>query len=124
MKEKIGIDTNSGDFLELDALFSNARENAVELELVDDNFTKLVVNSLPAKPARRDRKSLPFDLLGMILGLVMAYLYFDVSLLLSDIINLVPETIVLSPMHALAAFASVSVMSLFAWWVVEKGRTL
>ena len=122
MKEH--IDINSDDFLQLDALFSNARQEELSLGLDDDNFTKIVANSLPTKPVRRARKGLSFDLIAMMLGVVVAYFYFDVSSLIAGVVNLVPETIVLSPMHALTALGLVSVMSLLAWWVVEKGRAL
>lgn len=109
--------------LDLDALFSDARR--AQPELADENFTKIVANSLPAKPARRrEKKGLSFDLIGISLGLILAYFYFDVNRLVVNLLNLVPEAITLSPVHAIVAIGSVSVMSIAAWWAVENSRNL
>jgi len=131
MKEFLDINTTSevnealnspDEFLELDALFSKARQDRPVL--ADENFTKFVVNSLPSKATRRPERGFSFDIIGVCLGMILAYFYFDVSQLLSKLINIVPETITLSLMHAIVAIGSVTVMSVAAWWTVEKGRSL
>ena len=123
MKEILDTQLNGpDDFADLDALFSSARED--QPILVDQNFTKVVANSLPSRPVRREKRGLSFDLIGVTLGLILAYFYFDVSKMLSAAVNLIPETIVLSPVHALIAIGSVTVMSAIAWWTVENSRNL
>ncbi len=127
MKEKIDLDLNRlsmPDFgesdTELDALFSDAREG--QPALFDDNFTKVVANSLPTKPIRRRKGGISFDLIGAMIGLVLAYFLFDVSRVVSGVLSLVPETLTLSPVHILMALGFVSGMSVFAWWAVENSR--
>jgi len=111
------FDEAGGD---LDALFTSAREH--QPGLVDENFTKVVVNSLPARAVRRRKAGFSFDLIGAVIGLVLAYFLFDVRKVVGGVLNLIPETLVLSPVHMLVALAFVSGMSLLAWWVVENGR--
>jgi len=106
---------------ELDALFTNTRQD--EPVLFDDNFTKIVANSLPSGPITRRNPGLSFELIGGIVGLIFTYFLFDLNSVVVGLLNVIPETVTLSPMHALLALGMVSAMSLFAWWAVENNRS-
>ena len=115
-----GSGGNDGEHLDLDSLFASARSDQPDLR--DDNFTKIVSNSLPSKPVRRRSRGISFDVIGVAIGLYFAYLFFDVNRVISGLVNLIPESITLSPVHALIAVATVSLMSIAAWWTVENNR--
>jgi hypothetical protein len=120
MTEEIEFDTlNSSGFnpdMDIDALFASARSDAPVLE--DDNFTKIVTNSLPERPLRRQARGVSF----VVLGLFFAFQFFNVGRVVSGLVNLIPESITLSPLHALIGVLSVSIMSFAAWWTVENNR--
>ena len=116
------IDTFENDTL--DALFATARDT--QPNLMNDNFTKTLMNSLPTirRVVRKDtsKKGLSFDLLGAMIGLLMAYLFIDKTSLLSSFVGLMPETLVISPVVVLFAIGAVGLSSLVAWWAVEDSR--
>ena len=82
----------------LNDLFASARQ--MQPNLMDDNFTKLLMNSLPtiSLMARKEstKKGLSFDLIGAVIGLLMAYLFIDAGALYNSFINLMPESLVIS----------------------------
>ena len=109
---------------DIEALFANARQ--AQPNLMDDNFTKRLVNSLPkvSVTARKEspNKGFSFDLIGAFIGLLMAYLFIDKTSLLNLFAGLIPETLVISPLLIVGALVAVSVSSLVAWWAVEDNR--
>ncbi|RBP50870.1 hypothetical protein [Arenicella xantha] len=104
----------------LDALFSDARESAPNF--ASDNFTKMVLNSIPEEPVRRKASGVSFELIGVLVGLVIAYFMIDFNSLIRGFIAMMPHSITLSPMHMLIALGGISAMSVAAWWVVERSR--
>ena len=104
----------------LESLFSSARGSMPSLQ--SDNFTKVVLNSLPETPLRRKSASVSFELIGVLAGLIAAYFVIDFNALVRGFIAMVPNSITLSPLHMLIALGSISVMSVAAWWAVERGR--
>ena len=111
-------------FTDIEALFASARQ--AQPNLMDDNFTTRLVNSLPkvslASRKESAKKGFSFDLIGAFLGLVMAYLFVDKTSLLNAFAGLIPETFVITPLLIIAAVVAVSVSSLIAWWTVEDNR--
>jgi uncharacterized protein YacL len=105
----------------LDALFASARQ--AQPNLMDDSFTKLLVNSLPktslAVQKETVKKGLSFDLIGAIIGLLMAYLFIDRTSLVSSFVGLIPESIVISPLLFMSAIGVIGFSSVVAWWMVE-----
>ncbi len=105
----------------LDALFASARQG--QPNLMDDSFTKLLVNSLPktslAAQKETVKKGLSFDLIGAIIGLLMAYLFIDRTSLVSSFVGLIPESIVISPLLFISAIGVIGLSSVVAWWMVE-----
>lgn len=113
----------SGDGATLEALFGSARESMPEL--CADNFTKVVINSLPESPVRRKASGVSFELIGVLLGLVVAYFMIDFNSLASGFLSLVaqaPQSVTVAPIHLLVALGSICVMSVGAWWAVEQSR--
>jgi len=109
----------------LDDLFASARSS--EPNLVDENFTKIVMNSLPRKPFAQDtqmkgslRKSFSFDLIGAALGMGSVYFLLDLSSIVSSVVNFIPETIVVSPLHVVGLAAGAIAATVVAWWSVEN----
>ena len=108
----------------LNALFASARQ--MQPNLMDDNFTKSLMNSLPAinLRARKEsaKKGLSFDLIGAIIGLLMAYLFIDAGALYNSFISLMPESLVISPLLLIGAVGAIGLSSGIAWWAVEDNR--
>ncbi len=115
---------NAAENNSLDALFASARQS--QPNLVDDNFTKMLINSLPKVNlvVRKDtsKKGLSFDLIGAIIGLLMAYLFVDKTSLLSSFVGLIPDSLVISPLVILSVVGAVALSSAIAWWAVEDSR--
>lgn len=104
---------------QLEALF--ARAAAVQPELVDDNFTKVVLNSLPrisrtAKPARQ----LLTDLIGFVIGLVCMFVVVNPAQLVNKISASLPTSVIISSTNILLLAAVMSGVAMFAWWAVER----
>jgi len=116
--------TQYADSDPLNALFASARQ--MQPNLMDDNFTKSLMNSLPTinLVAQKEsaKKGLSFDLIGAIIGLLMAYLFIDKDSLVNTFLGMVPETLVISPLLLIAAIGGVGLSSALAWWVVEDSR--
>lgn len=108
----------------LNALFASARQT--QPNLMDDNFTKSLMNSLPTinLMARKEsaKKGLSFDLIGAIVGLLMAYLFIDAGSLYNSFINLMPESLVISPLLLIVSVGAIGLSSSIAWWAVEDNR--
>ena len=110
------------NFNQLYAMFDSMRGS--EPALTDDNFTKVVLNSLPAAPKRElrgTRSGISFDLLGLFVGVICAYMFVEMRTVLEFVLSLVPESIVLSPLVAVATLSSLVLFSFGAWWSVEYG---
>lgn len=113
------------EFSDLDALFAENRDN--QPNLVDDNFTKVVINRLPLAPKRSTSRPLMFDLVGLIIGVMAAYMFFDVGHFAQNALSIIPESFSLTVAN-LASLSSVVVIgaigvSLLGWWTVEKVQT-
>lgn len=109
---------------DLDALFANARSS--QPELLDDNFTKVVLNSLLPRSSPQHsvklRKSFSFDLVGALIGLLCAYLFVDQTAVMSSLLALVPESLVISPIHIIGGASAFMLTSVVAWWTYENVR--
>lgn len=103
---------------ELDALF--ARAAASQPNLVDENFTKMVVNSLPAISSSKPAKRFLPDLIGFVIGVLCILSLADPRQIIHSIGAALPETIVISPFSVLTIAAAISAGALFAWWSVER----
>ena len=103
---------------ELDALFDQAR--SVEPEILDSNFTKVVLNSLPARPVRSKKRSLVFDLVGLSLGLVVSYMFFDGFQVLDSALSLVPESLPVTVANIGSFFLAVIGITVVGWWAGER----
>lgn len=106
----------------LDELFAVARDG--EPDLRDANFTKVVLNSLATQPERQPyrrmaRSGISFDLVGLLFGVVCAYMFVEMPAVLEFILQAVPSSIVISPMVASFALGTIALLSVAAWWVVE-----
>lgn len=108
-------------FGELDALFNDARSTMPQFE--SNNFTKQVLNSLPAKVERPRKAGVSIELIGILLGFLAAYFTIDFNSLANGVIGLIPNSVTLTPLHGLVALAGVTAMSILAWWLVEKGQS-
>lgn len=109
----------------LGPLFSVAQDS--QPEFVDQNFTKMVMNSLPSNPRRgvfaknTNRSGVSFDLLGLFIGVVCAYMFVEMRTVLEFVLRFIPESLVISPLAMMACLACMVVLSLLAWWSVEHG---
>ncbi len=113
------------DPFDLDALFAENREH--QLSLVDDNFTKIVINRLPASPKRSTSRPLLFDAVGLIIGLMAAYVFFDAGHFAENALSVIPESLsfTVANLAVLSGVALISAIgvSLLGWWTVEKAQT-
>ncbi|MFT5135563.1 MAG: hypothetical protein ACI9XU_000673 [Arenicella sp.] len=117
------IMNSSGSDSLLDQLFVSARsDSAHDLGLDDDNFTKLVINSLPAKPSRTRAKRYYPDLIGLMLGLVATLLVINPTQIINSALSLLPSTISISLTSMLTASLAFSCLAYIAWWSVERSR--
>jgi len=115
--------TDFGGIADLDALFSQAHEQ--QPELTDENFTKVVINSLPTQVSRvgllrGQARGLSFDLFGLILGVVAVMLFIKPAQLVGSVLNYVPESVVVSPSSVSFVVLALMGLSYGAWWAVEK----
>ncbi len=115
---------HTADYDPLDALFASARQ--MQPNLMDDNFTKRLLNDLPSVTlvARKEiaKKGFSFDLIGAVIGLLMAYLFIDGASLKSSFLGLISDSVVISPMLIIAIIGAVGLSSAVAWWAVEDNR--
>lgn len=129
MNDKINstntVDVSGDQQDPLDQLFGAARTRAPEL--YDDNFTKMVINSLPTEPQRNllsqraNRSGISFDLLGLFIGVLCAYMFVEMRTVLEFVLSFVPESLVISPMLVGAGLVTTILLSVTAWWTVEYG---
>jgi len=108
----------------LASLFASARE--CQPNLMDDNFTKSLMNSLPSinlvQQRETTKKGLSFDLLGAMIGIMVAYLFIDKTALFDSMPSLMPSSLVVSPLMMIIAIGSIALSSIVAWWAVEDAR--
>ncbi len=113
-KSGAGNDLN----VDLDTLFSQAR--ASEPNLLDENFTKVVVNGLPNKLKRNNANSILFDMIGLMLGVIAAYWFFDFSQLTGFALSFIPESLSITVSHVVSVFVSTLAIAFAGWWTAEK----
>lgn len=115
--------------MDLDSLFAAARETQPGLH--DDNFTKVVVNSLPdnniyasraIEQKRVNKRGVSMDLMGGLFGLMLLFLFVDVGSLAHSVLKLVPESVTLSPLLLVAAFGALMFTTVGAWWTMENNK--
>ncbi|GAA6137162.1 hypothetical protein NBRC116583_09090 [Arenicella sp. 4NH20-0111] len=114
----IGPDSQQEQYADLDALFTQTR--AQQPSLIDDNFTKIIVNSLPVRIKRDKSRSTIFDLIGLLLGLVAAYWFFDLGQFTQSALNWVPESLSLTVANVITALCLVLGFSWLGVWTAEK----
>jgi hypothetical protein len=114
---------------DLNALFENTRNTQPNLH--DDNFTKVIINSLPdnnfyaanaIEQKRVSQRSLSMDTIGGLVGLVLVFMFMDMGGLMNSVLKLVPESITLSPLLIVAGFISFTFVSIGAWWSIENNK--
>ncbi len=112
---------HTDEFDPLASLFAAARDS--QPNLMDDNFTKVLMNSLPSinlvATKASAKKGLSFDLIGAIMGIVLAYFFITRDSGVESLSFAMPESIVLSPLLAIAAVGAVAISGVVAWWAVE-----
>jgi len=97
---------------DLDSLFAQAR---VEQPVLSDaNFSKVIVNRLPSKVSRLEKRSFSFDVVGMILGLVAVFFFIEPTQIFSAVLSVVPVSTLALGLLGCIGF------SFGAWWVVEQ----
>jgi len=103
---------------DLDSLFAQAR---VEQPVLSDaNFSKVIVNRLPSKVSRLEKRSFSFDVVGMILGLVAVFFFIEPTQIFSAVLSVVPESMTLSVSTLALGLLGCIGFSFGAWWVVEQ----
>lgn len=102
----------------LESMFSGAR--ADEPGMVDQKMTKVVINTLPKRVIRAKKRSLLFDMIGLVLGLIVAYLYFDVSQAFVLGMSLIPESLSITVENVVMLFFGSVVFAIVAFWVGEQ----
>jgi len=109
------------NFNKLDALFAQAR--ATEPVLMDENFTKVVLNSLPTNiNRRRDHRRYYPDFIGLMIGIVAVLMLIEPESLMAKVAALVPSSIVISAPNLIGLTLSLSALALVAWWSVERNN--
>ncbi len=114
----IGPDSQQEQYADLDALFTQTR--AQQPSLIDDNFTKIIVNTLPVRIKRDKSRSTIFDFIGLLLGLVAAYWFFDLGQFTQSALNWVPESLSLTVANVITALCLVLGFSWLGVWTAEK----
>ncbi|MCH2191237.1 MAG: hypothetical protein MK188_09965 [Gammaproteobacteria bacterium] len=112
------IDQVSNNAEVLDALFSDVRSD--EPGLIDQNITKVVLNTLPKKVIRTRKRSVLFDLVGLTLGLIAAYFFFDIEQIFVSSMSLIPESLSITVANIAAFFIGSIVLAFVAFWAGEK----
>ena len=122
----------------IDDLFAAAQ--AEEHAWVDDNFTKMVINQLPASPNRVDTKGISLDVVATLIGGIIALVFVDFNAvinriwgqgvdasgqLLSTWVVASTETASLVPMSSPLLMTSIALVviaasAIAAWVMVEK----
>ena len=102
----------------LDQLFAEARLERAEL--VDDNFTKMVINRLPNNPLRINKRGFLADAIGLLVGLLVAWRFFEPQILVAKWLALFPSNISISLSNLLLVSAALSLAAVMAWWSVER----
>jgi len=111
------IDQNLSD-AQLDRLFTKAR--CIEAEYCDDNFTKMVINQLPAKPHSVIRQQYLPEILGLVFGLIVTFLLIEPSQILQRMVALFPSNLIISPSNMLLVSVGLGLLTYLAWWYVER----
>lgn len=113
---------DTDEFDPLANLFAAARDT--QPSLMDDNFTKVLINRLPSinlvATKANAKKGLSFDLMGAIFGIVLAYFFITRNAGLESLSISMPDSIVLSPLLAIAGLGAVAISGVIAWWAVEE----
>ena len=104
--------------LNLDALLEQTR--VMQPTLIDDNFTKVVVNRLPVNVKRGKANSKMFDAIGLILGLIAAFLFFDSAAFIHNALSVIPESLTLTVTNLTFGISALFVFAWGAWWTAEK----
>jgi hypothetical protein len=102
----------------LDQLFAGARLERAEL--ADDNFTKIVMNRLPINPLRINKRGFLADAVGLLIGLLVAWRFFEPQIVASKWLSLFPSNISISLSNILLVSAALSLAAVMAWWSVER----
>ena len=105
---------------DLAQLFAEARVEEEEDELIDDKFTKLVMNRLPVKTLRINKRAFLPDVIGLLVGLVVAWRFFEPQIVASKWLSLFPSNISISPSNMLLVSAGLCLAAFIAWWSVER----
>ena len=103
----------------LERLFATARDS--QPDFGGDNFTKIVLNRLPAHPVRARQKRFYPDIFGLLVGLLAAISVIKPTQIATKLVSLLPGTVSISLSSILVMSAVLSTLALIAWWSVERG---
>ncbi len=102
----------------IDALFLEARGS--EPELCDENFTKVVVNRLPARPERMVQRAWVPDMVGIVVAIVAIFFLIEPAQLIENLQAQIPQSIVISLSNVLMVSGILVLAAMSAWWIVER----
>lgn len=114
----------------LETLFDQAR--SYQPELRDDNFTKVVMNTIGADAFVYDniakaekwfsKRALSVDGIALVFGATATYLFADLSQILASFINMIPETVTIDPLSIAAYAGGITLAGITAWWALENSN--
>lgn len=104
---------------DLDALFSTARD--CEPDLTDANFTKVVLNRLPAQSQQKTERSWLPDLVGIVVAVLAIAVLVEPASLYQRLVSAIPNSLIISAPNMLMVSGALVLTSLIGWWVVERG---
>ena len=109
---------NQTHVTDLDQIFKIARDS--EPDLTDSNFTKVVLNRLPAKPAKSPQRQWLPDLIGMLVAVCAIWVLVEPANFVQNLMANLPDSIVISTVNVLIVGGVLIASALMGWWVVEK----
>lgn len=115
------MNTNEAN-TQLEQLFHQARES--EPQFNDPQFTAGVLKHM-AIPTQLElsaesRSSLLMDVVTAGLGVVALSYFIDLQQVFAFLIELVPESVSISPMAVIASLAGMTALSVASWWTIEQ----
>ena len=118
--------TTNENNTDLEQLFVQARES--EPLFCDPQFTEGVLSGLaathavpmPLELSSKRRGSWLMDIVTAGIGFAAVSYVVDLQQVYAFIINLVPESVVISPMTLIAAMVGMTTVSIASWWAIEQ----
>ena len=112
------MNQTTANTLELESLFQQAA--ATEPDLTDSNFTKIVLNRLPARSEVQERRNWLPDAIGIFVSVFAIGMLADPAELIAMIPSELPTNAALSVPDIVVAAGTLMVASLLGWYIVER----